>query len=127
VFKNATGQEQNLNVLLSSSMNYGINTAQSVADPKRKDQNFAWVAQTSGNAAVMEVFAGKNAKTPMAINYQQGNNQVSASFQAKLAAGKEIALMHLHAVQPNQEAAAQFALKLKESDLLKRVPPTSAS
>ena len=123
VFKNTGGQEQNLAVTLSSNMNYGINTALTVPDPKRKDQPFAWVAQTSGNGAVMEMYAGKNAKAAMTINHQQGNNQVTANFQTKLPPGKEIALMHLHGVQPSQDAAAQFVLKLKESELLKRVPP----
>src|SRR3954469_23494858 len=53
IIKNTSGQDQNVQVMVQTSLNYSVNTAQSVADPKKKDQNFAWVAQTSGNGAVL--------------------------------------------------------------------------
>jgi len=122
IIKNTTGQDQNLNAMIQTSLNYGVNTSLSVPDPKRKDQNFAWVAQTSGNGAVLEMFSGKNAKTPMVINYQQGNSVVNANFNTTVPAGKEIALMHLHGCTASQDAAQQYVLKLKESDLFKQIP-----
>ncbi len=122
IIKNTSNQEQQLNAMIQTSLNYGVNTSQLVPDPKKKDQMFAWVAQTSGNGAVMEMFSGKNAKTPMVITYQPGNSVVNANFNTSLGAGKEIALMHLHGCMPTQEGAAQYFLKLKESDLFKKIP-----
>ena len=120
--KNTTGQEQNLTMMIQTSLNYGVSTSLTVADPKKKDQNLGWVAQTSGNGAVLEMFSGKNVKTPMTVNYQQGNSVVAGNLQMALPAGKEIAVMHLHGITPTQDAAAQYLLKLKENDLFKKIP-----
>lgn len=68
------------------------------------------------------MFSGKNAKTPMVINYQPGNSVVNANFNTTVGAGKEIALMHLHGCTATQDAGAQYLLKLKESDLFKKIP-----
>lgn len=122
VVKNGTAQDQAINLMVQSSMNYGIQASQMVPDPKRKDQNVGWVAQTHGNGAVMEVYSGKNAKTPMTIAYQQGNNQVQANLQTTVKPGQEVAVMHLHGVQPSQDAAARYAAGIKEQDILKKVP-----
>ncbi|HEX8911410.1 MAG TPA: hypothetical protein VF796_03550, partial [Humisphaera sp.] len=123
VFKNATGQEQSVNLMVQTSLNYGINNSQLVADPKKGTQQVGWAGLTGANVAAMEMFNGKGAKTPLVINYQQGNNVVGANLQVSLAPGKEVAVMHLHGVFPNQEAAAQYMLRVKETDLLKKVPP----
>jgi hypothetical protein len=123
VVKNATGQDQALNFMISTNLNYGVNTTQLVPDPKKKDQQVAWVAQTGGNAAAMEMFAGKGAKVAMGIVHQPGNNVVTANLQQQLKAGQEIAIMHLHGTMPTQAQAADYVTKLKEADLLKRVPP----
>src|SRR6185369_4561943 len=37
IIKNTQGQDQNVAVQLQSNMNFGIDTAQSIADPRRKD------------------------------------------------------------------------------------------
>lgn len=122
IVKNTTAQDQNVTLMVQTSLNYGVNTAQTVADPKKKDQNFAWVAQTSGNGAVLEMFSGKNSKMPMTINYQPGNSVVQASLQVSIKPNQEVALMHLHGVMPTQDACAQYVTKLKEHDLFKSIP-----
>jgi hypothetical protein len=122
IVKNTTGQDQNAALMIQTSLNYGVNTSAMVADPKKKDQNFAWVAQTSGNGAVLEMFSGKNTKTPMVINYQPGNSVVQATMQVTIKPNQEVALMHLHGVMPTQDACSQYVTKLKESDLFKNIP-----
>jgi hypothetical protein len=122
IFKNPTAQEQRYELMIQTSLNYGVNSAQTVNDPKRQNLPIGWAAQTSGNGAVMEMFNGKGAKTAMSVNYQQGNSQVSANLQLQIPAGKEVAVMHLHGVFPSQDAAAAYMAKIKESDLVKKVP-----
>ncbi len=80
------------------------------------------MAQTGAGAAVAEVFAGKNTKNPMRIEWQNGNNVVSGTIQLTIPAGKEVAVAHLHAIQPTQDAAATWVRNLKESDILKSLP-----
>ena len=36
IVKNTTGQDQNANLMIASSMNYGIDAGQFVTDPKKK-------------------------------------------------------------------------------------------
>ncbi|MDB5296784.1 MAG: hypothetical protein JWO31_2767 [Phycisphaerales bacterium] len=123
VIKNNTGRDQAVSLTLSSNINFGVQAAQTVPDPKRKGQDVGWVAQTNGNGAVMEVFAGKGAKTAMTISHQQGNNVVTAGLTVAVPTGKEVAVMHLHGVHPSVDAATQFVLKLREQDLLRKMPP----
>ncbi len=122
ILKNTGGAEQTANVMIQTTLNYGVNSAQNVGDLKKKGQDVAWVAQTGAGAAVAEVYCGKGSKSPMQILWQNGNNQVSASIQLTVAAGKEVAVMHLHSIQPTQDGAARWVQGLKESDLLKNVP-----
>lgn len=122
VLKNTGNQAVTANCQLQTNLNYGVNAAQSVADPKRKDQNIAWVGQTGANVSVVEVFAGKGAKQAPAINWQPGNNVVQATIALPVPPGKELALMHLHMVVPTPDQGAAFARDLKESRVVHDLP-----
>ncbi len=123
VIKNNQAQDQPLNITIQSSINYGVQNADMVPDPRRKGQNLAWVAQTHNNRTVVEVFSGKGTKVAPTINWQQGNNSVSASLQTSVPGNAEIAVMHLHATATSQQAGTEWVNGLKESALLKSVPP----
>jgi len=124
IFHNAQNKEQPLQITLSANMNYGVMSGQSIPDPKKKDQNTAWVAQTSANnKAVVEMFNGVGAKTPFNINYQQGNSQVQGTMSVNLPAGKDVAIMHVHAVMNSVADAQEMVKKFKESKAMKDIAP----
>jgi hypothetical protein len=125
VFKNTSNAEQTYQVMLQSNTNYSVNSAQVMNDPKRKQNpgQIAWIAQTSGNKTVVEMYAGKGAKQTFSINYQPGNNQVSANISLTIPAGKEAALMHLHTLSSDPQSGQKWVEAFKESQLMKEIPP----
>ena len=122
VFKNTSNAPKTFQVMVQSSCNYGINSGENVADPKKKDQSIGWVGQTGANQSIVEMYAGKGAKVVPQISWPQGNNVVQASISLSVAAGKESAVMHLHTVAPSQDAGTKFITDLKEAPLLKSIP-----
>jgi hypothetical protein len=123
VIRNTQNRDQQLQLNLSANANYGVQSGQTISDPKKKDQNTAWIGTTSAqNRAVVEMFNGPGAKTPFAINYQPGNSQVTASLTTQVPANKEVAVMHLHAVANSAAEGQEIVKKFKESKALKDVP-----
>ena len=122
IIKNTSGQEQNAQIVIQSSLNFGVNSSITVPDPKKAAQQLGWVATTGSGGTVMEMFNGKGAKNALTINYQQGNNVVMANYTATLKPGQEIALLHLHATMGSTDAASTYMTKLKEIDLIKKIP-----
>jgi hypothetical protein len=125
VFKNTTNTEQTYQVMLQTNTNYSVNSAQVMNDPKRKQNpgQIAWIAQTSGNRTVVEMYAGKGAKQTFNIAYQQGNNQVSANISLTIPAGKEAAVMHIHTLATDPQSGQKWVESLKESQLMKEIAP----
>lgn len=123
VFRNPTPQEQVVQLQWQTNLNFGVQNAQLVEDARKRGQQLAWVAQTHANKTAVEVFAGRNAKLAPDIKWQQGNNIVQAELQLTLAAGKEAAVMHLHALANTPEQGTQFVTQLKETVLLADVAP----
>jgi hypothetical protein len=122
VIKNTQNADQTVQLMIQTNTNFGINSAQMVQDPKRKDNQLAWVAQTSGNRTVVGLYNGKGAKQAFTINYQQGNSQVMANMSLPIPAGKEVAVMHFHTTSADPASATKWVQGIKESQLLKDVP-----
>jgi hypothetical protein len=122
VFKNTTAQEQNLSIELQTNTNYGMQASQTVADPKKPDQNIGWVGQTGAGRCVVEVYSGAGAKRPIGINAQQGNNMVQAQLPLTVPARGEVAIMHLHATSMGPDQGTAFITGLKLNKLLANVP-----
>jgi len=122
ILRNPQGQDQTLDVQYQTNVNFGVSAAETVDDPRRKGQSLAWVAQTQGNRAVADVFAGKGSKLAPTIRYQQGNNSVMASLNVTIPGNGEVALMHLHRTSPTLQSARDWTLGLKESQLLRELP-----
>jgi hypothetical protein len=122
VIKNTGNQPVQAQIQIQTNVNYGIQNSQVIPDPKRKGQELAWVAQTGGGASVMEIYGGKGAKSVFNINPQGNNNYVQAMINPTIPAGKEVALMHMHAVVASVDAGAQFVKNMRESQILKSVP-----
>ena len=123
IIKNTQAQQQTFQVTIQSSCNYGINAGQNVPDQKKKDLNLGWVGQTGANQSVVEMYAGRGSKVAPTINWPPGNNVVQATYALTIGPNKEAAVMHLHLVQPNQDAGAKFINDLKESPIIKSIPP----
>src|SRR5207245_1532294 len=122
VLHNAQPQEQKVAVMIQSSSNYGVNSAQMIADPKKQDQPLGWVAQTGAGRCVVETFGGKGGKNIPAITWEQGNNQVQAQMQVTIPAGKDVAIMHVHSTAANMEAGGQFITSFRASRAMMTMP-----
>jgi hypothetical protein len=122
IIRNTQGQDATFNVMIQSQLNYSVQTSQTVPDPRVKTQNVGWVAHTSCNRSVAEMFCGRSAKVAPQISHQQGNSNVQATYTLAIPAGKEVAIMHVHATAGSQDAAAKWMTSLKESKLLSDMP-----
>ncbi len=123
IIKNPQAQDQQLNLQLSSNVNFGVQSATMVPDPRKKDQNLAWVAQIAGpGKAAVELYAGKGAKVAPAINWIQGNNAVQATLNLTVPGNKEIAFVHFHCITANQDQGVQWVNNIKEEKLLADIP-----
>lgn len=122
IFRNTQPQDQSVQIQINSNFNYGVQTSQSINDPKIKDRAYAWTAQLHAGRSIVEVYAGKGAKVAPQINAQPNNNVCTASLQLTIPANQQVALMHLHATSASQESAVQFAGGLKESQLVADLP-----
>jgi hypothetical protein len=123
IIKNPAPQEQSANLQLQANLNYGVNAAQTISDPKKKDQSMGWTALTQAGRSVVEIYAGKGAKMAPTINYQQGNNVVQAVYPITVPAGKEVALVHMHGLVDSTDAGQRFAQNLRETKILASLPP----
>jgi hypothetical protein len=124
VLRNNQNRDQPIQLTLNANANYGVQSGQTLADPKKKNQNYAWIGQTSANnRAIVEIFNGLNAKTALNIEYQPGNSQVVANLSTSIPANKEIALMHVHATANSAADAQELVKKFKENKALKDVAP----
>ena len=124
IIKNPTNAEATPALVLNTNLNYGVQMAQTVADPKKKDAQIAWAAQTHANGrCVVEMYAGKNAKSVPNVQYQQGNSNVQVMYNPPIGAGKEIAWMHFHGITNSLDQSQKFVLGMKESKLMASIPP----
>jgi hypothetical protein len=122
VYKNGGGQDINLPVMYRASMNYGITSSQPIADPKKQGQSIGIVATDNQGRSVVEIYGGRGSKLAPQVSAQPNNSWVQANVNLTIPAGKEIAVMHLHAVVQGADAGQKLAANLKESKLLTDVP-----
>jgi hypothetical protein len=123
LIKNTQGTDQALNLQITSNVNFGVQSSTMVTDPKKKDQNIAWVCQVAGpGRAAIDVYGGKGCKDVPTITYPQGNNFVQATISETVPANKEIAIVHFHATAANQDAGVQWVNAMKENELLADIP-----
>jgi hypothetical protein len=122
VIKNTGNQPVQAQVQIQTNFNYGLNATTTVPDAKRKGQELAWVGQTGAGPSVMEIFAGKGAKQAFQINGPPQNSYVQATINPTIPPGKEVALMHLHAIVPTTDAGVQYVKNLREAQLMRSIP-----
>ena len=122
VIKNNQQQEVTANVQIQSNFNFGVDQAQTINDPRRKENQIAWAASNSNGRAVLEMYAGKGAKVIPSFNFQPGNTTVAGTMNIPIPGGKEVAIMHLHAVTGTPEQGAEFVAQLREGKILNSLP-----
>jgi hypothetical protein len=123
ILKNPSAQDVSVTLQIQSVMNFGVQTANTITDPKAKSNVLGWTAQTHGAKAVVGMYAGKNSKFPIAITHQQGNNVVQASFSVNVPAGQEVAIAHFHGTVNGMDAGLEFVNSARESKLFADLPP----
>ena len=123
IIKNPVAQDMQLNWVLISNVNFGVQSATLVPDPQKKDQNMAWVAQLAGpGKAAIEMYGGRGAKIIPTITWAPGNNSVQASLTINVPGNKEIAIVHVHGVSATQDQGVQWVNGIKSQKLLADVP-----
>ncbi len=123
IISNPTAKDVTAQLSLVSNSNYGMQSGQVIADPRKKSQNYAFVGLTgNNNRAMVELFNGLGTKNPLTIDYNQGNNQVRATMPLSVPAGKEVAIMHVHMPAASVDAGTEWIKKVKDAQLIKNVP-----
>jgi hypothetical protein len=122
VFRNPQAQQQSINVGWMTSLNYGLQSAQMVTDPKSKNP-IAWIATPPVNRTAVSIFGGKGSKTVPSMIWQQGNNQMQAQMQLTVPGNKQVAVMQIHLLTATPDSGTQFVMGMKESKLVADVPP----
>ncbi len=121
LFENNADRDASLNLQLMTNINYGVNAVEIIEDPRKKGQ-LAWAADTGAGRAALSVWGGKGAKTLPAIRYNQGNNAVQASFNLKVPAKSEAAIVHWHGTFDSLEEAQAHVIQSREIKLLSDLP-----
>ena len=122
IFKNTGAQELNLPVMYRSSLNYGISSSQPIAYPKKPGQSMGIIASDSQNRSVLELFGGRGSKLVTQVSAPPNVGSMQATMNLVIPAGKEMAIMHLHAITSGPDAAQKFAAGLRENKILADVP-----
>lgn len=122
VFKNTQSQPINISVSVQSFINFGIQNSTVVNDPK-KNTPIGYVMTTGIGRAAAEMYAGKGSKIVPNISSPQGNNMIQAELQLSIAPGKSAAVMRLLMTSATANESQQFMTSLKESDILRTLPP----
>src|SRR5688500_15678091 len=123
IIKNNQQQEITANVQVQSNFNFGVDQAATINDPRRKENTIAWAASNGNGRAVLEMYAGKGSKISPSFNFQQGNTTVVGSMAVPIPAGKDVAIMHVHAVVGTPEQGADFVTQLREGRIMNSLPP----
>ncbi|MFI5107063.1 MAG: hypothetical protein ACHP79_19230, partial [Terriglobales bacterium] len=118
ILKNSGQQDQSVNYMLQSNLNFGLTGSQFITEPGGKQRQLGWAAATQAGRSAVELFAGRGGKTIPQLNYQQGSNFIQAQMQVTIPAGKQIAIMHLHATCATPDAGIQQMTSLREARLL---------
>ena len=122
VLHNNQPQEQKVAVTIQTSSNYGVNNAQTIADPTLLVRSDTPAACPGAGRCVVETFGGRGGKILPTVNWQQDSNQVQAQLQLSIPAGKDMAIMHIHSTAANVDAGSQFVSNFKSSKMMAGVP-----
>jgi len=122
VLHNSSRQDVSVNVMIQTSLNWGVQQSQLIPDPQHKDQNLAWTGMTNMGRAVLEVYGGSGGKLQPTITAQNGGNVIQASFTVTVPARKEASIMHLHLFVPTLAAGSQFISDLNTAQLVHSLP-----
>ncbi len=121
ILSNPENRNQDLTVMISSNVNYGINASRMIDDPLKKRQPIAWAGQTGAGLCALEIYAGKGAHDVPTIVHKSGNN-VQASYSITLPANGQAAIVHLHSIVDSLDAGQQAVSSMKDEKILRSIP-----
>jgi hypothetical protein len=124
VFKNPQAAEQQVNVQLTSTINFGVQQSQMVVDPKNAARNLAWVAQVpvGPGRVALDVYAGPGAKVCPTLDGQPGNNVGTATVQLTVPGNGQVALVHYHLIVASTDAGVQWVTAMRPAKMLADLP-----
>jgi hypothetical protein len=121
VIHNPANQDARATVMIQTSLNFGVPSAQMVRDPRRPNNEIGWIGLTHQGRAGVEMFAGKGSKFVPQITWQQGNNQVQAVYNIEIPARGQTAIFHLRATADSVQDGERFIASLNERQVLRDV------
>ena len=127
VVRNPTSQEQPVALRVTTSLNFGVQSARIVNDSSRADRPLAWVAATGNSRAAAVLFNGPGARVPLlppadaAANVN--TNLFAAAASTTIPANGGVAILHVYESSASTEAAGKWATDLKPEKLLADVSP----
>lgn len=122
VFTNRGATEVAVQLMMQTSLNFGINAGNLVTDPKRDTSTIGWIAQTGAGPSVLEWWAGNGSKVTPEVQWQQGNSFVQPTYRFAVPPKATVAIAHVHGIHGTAEAAEQF-VRSREGKLFQGVPP----
>ena len=123
IFRNSRGQDAVANAMISFNVNFGVQSSRMLSDAKHADRTLGTVITDGQNRSLLSVFAGKDSKITPTINAPQNNNVVQATFELKVPANKEVAIVHFHQTLPTAEHADKAFAALREPRAIAPLSP----
>ena len=111
LIRNTAGRDQQLNIVLNANANYGVQNGATVADPKKKGQNFAFVAHV---ACAFHFFHGWSHADALRETARQ-TGEVTGTYT-----GAGLYLNYLFALAWSADVAWWWVAGLDRYDLLTR-------
>jgi hypothetical protein len=122
IFHNTQNQQQTITASITTNLNFNVANAQFIADPKIKDRNLAWAAQTAGGRTLVQIYGGPGAHVAPKLDWQEGSNSITATYVMNLPPQREQAIVHLHTIVPTVADGTRFINSLKQSAVMHGIP-----
>lgn len=122
VFTNPTATAQTVNLRWTSYLNFGVQSASFVTDPKHANQNLAWVATTGNNEVGFVWIAAPGAKKAPTLQWTPNQPYVHATLPLSIPAGGKVAVVQVDGVADSTDAAKKWITDIKPHMLLSDLP-----
>jgi hypothetical protein len=121
--KNTKSQEASVTLSYRTSINFGVQSARPITDPKRPEKVLGGIAIDGQGRACLILQSGPYGNVTITTSAARPNNAVNSAVALKVPAGKEVCLLSIVYPAPGPDAAERYARELKHGALLASVPP----
>lgn len=117
-FTNPAAKEVTANLQYTSNLNFGVQTAKMVMDPKHKDAQLGWAGTTNGNKTAYMTWGFSGGKIAPRINYPEGSNLLQVAYSLTIPANGSVSLLHAHGTADTLDKATETIAGLRANKLL---------